>query len=87
MSRRHLSVTEHQLLLQEAHNFTDGKTQQALETHEQQLEACGEKLAAREAFSRQTRQIQQHSDPIQLLEVVLYGVFLPVILTVPAKLL
>lgn len=93
MSKRQLSekMTELQLLLQEeeslAKNFIDEKTQQALEAHDQQLESCQEKLAALETFSRQIRQIQQHSDPVQLLEVVLYGLFLPLILIVPGKLL
>ncbi|XP_074993964.1 tripartite motif-containing protein 14 [Calonectris borealis] len=74
MSKRQLSekVTELQLLLQEeeslAKNFIDEKTQQALEAHDQQLESCREKLAVLETFSRQIRQIQQHSDPVQLLE-------------------
>ncbi|NXX14570.1 TRI14 protein, partial [Podargus strigoides] len=73
-SKRQLSdrVTELQLLLQEeenlAKNFIDEKTQQALETHDQQLESCQEKLAALETFSCQIRQIRHHSDPVQLLE-------------------
>ncbi|XP_009979825.1 PREDICTED: tripartite motif-containing protein 14, partial [Tauraco erythrolophus] len=74
LSKRQLSdkVTELQLLLREeerlAKNFIDEKTQQALEAHDQQLESCREKLAALETFSHRIRQIQQHSDPIQLLE-------------------
>uniref|UniRef100_A0A8C8AYJ4 Tripartite motif containing 14 n=1 Tax=Otus sunia TaxID=257818 RepID=A0A8C8AYJ4_9STRI len=62
MSKRQMSykVTELQLLLQKEENlakiFIDEKTQQALEAHDQQLESCQEK------------QIQQHSDPIQLLK-------------------
>ncbi|KAM6036362.1 tripartite motif-containing protein 14 isoform 2-T2 [Theristicus caerulescens] len=74
MSKRQLSdkVTELQLLLREeeslAKNCIDEKTQQALEAHDQQLESCREKLAALETFSRRIRQIQQHSDPVQLLE-------------------
>ncbi|KAM9586931.1 tripartite motif-containing protein 14 isoform 2-T2 [Morphnus guianensis] len=51
-----------------AKNFIDEKTQQALEAHDKQLESCQEKLAALETFSRRIRQIQQHSDPVQLLE-------------------
>ncbi|NXJ68288.1 TRI14 protein, partial [Rostratula benghalensis] len=74
MSKRQLSdkVTELQLLLREeenlAKNLIDEKTQQALEAHDQQLKSCQEKLAALETFSCRIRQIQQHSDPIQLLE-------------------
>ncbi|XP_009075747.1 PREDICTED: tripartite motif-containing protein 14, partial [Acanthisitta chloris] len=72
--KRQLSakVTELQLLLREeeslAKNFIDEKTQQALGAHDQQLESCREQLAALETFSCQIRQIQQDSDPIQLLE-------------------
>ncbi|NXE11304.1 TRI14 protein, partial [Lophotis ruficrista] len=72
--KRQLSdkVSELQLLLREeenlAKNFIDVKTQQALEAHDQQLESCREKLAALETFSRRIRQIQQHCDPVQLLE-------------------
>ncbi|XP_069632308.1 tripartite motif-containing protein 14 isoform X4 [Haliaeetus albicilla] len=51
-----------------AKNFIDEKTQQALEAHDKQLESCREKLAALETFSCRIRQIQQHSDPVQLLE-------------------
>lgn len=62
MSKRQLSVTELWLLLWEegslAQNVIDGKTQQALEAHDQQLEACREKLAVLEGFSHWTRQIQ-----------------------------
>ncbi|NWZ59783.1 TRI14 protein, partial [Haliaeetus albicilla] len=74
MSKRQLSdsMTELLLLLQEeeslAKNFIDEKTQQALEAHDKQLESCREKLAALETFSCRIRQIQQHSDPVQLLE-------------------
>lgn len=93
MSKRQLSdkVTELQLLLQEeeslAKNFIDEKTRQALEAHDQQLESCREKVAALETLSHRIRQIQQQSDPVQLLEVVLYGLFLPLTLIVPGKLL
>ncbi|NXJ99132.1 TRI14 protein, partial [Corythaixoides concolor] len=72
--KRQLSdkVTELQLLLWEeerlAKNFIEEKTQQALEAHDQQLESCREKLAALETFSHRIRQIQQHSDSVQLLE-------------------
>ncbi|XP_010129567.1 PREDICTED: tripartite motif-containing protein 14, partial [Buceros rhinoceros silvestris] len=75
MSKRQLSdkVTELQLLLQEeenlAKNFIDEKTQQALEAHDQQLKSCQENLGALENFSYRIRQIQQQSDPIQLLEM------------------
>ncbi|PKU45393.1 tripartite motif-containing protein 14 [Limosa lapponica baueri] len=74
VSKRQLSdkVTELQLLLREeeslAKNFIDEKTQQALEAHDQQLKSCQERLAALETFSCRIRQIQQQSDPIQLLE-------------------
>lgn len=79
MSKRQLSdkVTELQLLLREeeslAKKLIDEKTQQALEAHDQQLESCQEKLAVLDNFSHRIQQIQQHSDPVQLLEVVLYG--------------
>ncbi|XP_028939638.1 tripartite motif-containing protein 14-like, partial [Antrostomus carolinensis] len=74
MSKRQLSdrVTELQLLLREEEslvkNFIDEKTQQALEAHDQQLESCQKKLAVLENFSHRILQIQQHSDPVQLLE-------------------
>lgn len=94
MSKSQLSdnMTELLLLLQEeetlAKNFIDEKTQQALEAHDKQLESCQEKLAAPETFSCRIRKIHQHSDPFQLLEVVLYyGLFQPLILLVPGKLL
>jgi len=82
MSKRLLSdkVTELHLLVREeenlAKNFIDEKTQQALEAHEQQLESCREMLAALETCLRQIREIQQYNEPVQLLEVVLYGLFL-----------
>ncbi|NWT88394.1 TRI14 protein, partial [Lanius ludovicianus] len=72
--KRQLSekVTELQLLLREeeslAKNFIDEKTQQALGAHDQQLESCQEELATLETFTLQIRQIQQDSDPINLLE-------------------
>ncbi|KAJ7420917.1 Tripartite motif-containing protein 14 [Willisornis vidua] len=75
MIKRQLSekVTELQLILREeesmAKNFIDEKTQLALGTHDQQLESCREQLSALETFSCQIKQIQQDSDPIQLLEV------------------
>lgn len=93
MSKRQLSdnMTELLLLLQEeeslAKNFIDEKTQQAVEAHDKQLESCREKLAALETFSCRIRQIQQHSDPVKFLEVVFYGLFQPLILLVPGKLL
>ncbi|XP_065513223.1 tripartite motif-containing protein 14 [Caloenas nicobarica] len=74
MSKRQLSdkLAELQLLLREeeslAKNFIDEKTRQALEAHDQQLESCRQKLTALETFSYRIRQIQQHSDPVQLLE-------------------
>ncbi|NXI99022.1 TRI14 protein, partial [Psophia crepitans] len=74
VSKRQLSdkVTELQLLLQEeeclAKKFIDEKTQQALKAHDQQLESCQEKLAALETLLCRIRQIQQHSDPVELLE-------------------
>nr|XP_013801679.1 PREDICTED: tripartite motif-containing protein 14 [Apteryx mantelli mantelli] len=74
MSKRQLSdkVTEIQLLLREeeslAKSFIDEKTEHALEAHEQQMESCREKLGALETFSYRIRQIQQQSDPIQLLQ-------------------
>ncbi|XP_059689972.1 tripartite motif-containing protein 14 [Gavia stellata] len=74
MSKRQLSdkVTELHLLLREeeslAKKFIDEKTKRALEAHDQQLESCREKLASLETFSHRIRQIQQHSDPVQLLE-------------------
>ncbi|POI31090.1 hypothetical protein CIB84_005158 [Bambusicola thoracicus] len=79
-------VTQLQLLLQEeerlARNVIDEKTQQALEAHGQQVQSCQEELAALEAFSRRIREIQQCSDPIQFLEVVLRSLFLPLALLV-----
>ncbi|NWX80073.1 TRI14 protein, partial [Alca torda] len=74
VSKRQLSdtVTELYLLLRNeeslAKNLIDEKTQQALKAHDHQLKSCQEKLAALETFSRRIRQIQQDSDPIQLLE-------------------
>ncbi|NXW89236.1 TRI14 protein, partial [Alopecoenas beccarii] len=74
MSKRQLSdkLAELQLLLREeeslAKNFIDEKTQQALAAHDQQLESCQQKITALETFSCRIRQIQQHSDPVQLLE-------------------
>ncbi|XP_075582736.1 tripartite motif-containing protein 14 [Pelecanus crispus] len=74
VSKKQLSdkVTELQLLLKEeeslAKNLIDEKTQQALEAHDEQLESCQEKLVALETFSCRIRQIQQHCDPVQLLE-------------------
>ncbi|XP_054042101.1 tripartite motif-containing protein 14 [Rissa tridactyla] len=74
ISKRQLSdtVTELHLLLRDeeslAKNLIDEKTQQALEAHDRQLKSCQEKLAALDTFSRRIRQIQQDSDPIQLLE-------------------
>lgn len=93
LSKRQLSdkLAELKLLLQEeeslAKNFIDEKTQQALEAHDQQLESCQQKLTALETLSCRIRQIKQHSDPVQLLEVVLCGLFLPLTLMVPGKLL
>lgn len=84
-------MTQLQLLLQEeerlARNVIDEKTQQALEAHGQQVQSCQEELAALEAFSRRIREIQQCSDPIQFLEVVLRSVSLPLALLVPGELL
>lgn len=88
MMKRQLSekMAELQLLLREeeslAKNFIDEKTQQALGTHDQHLRFCQEQLAALDTFTHRIRQIQQDSDPIHLLEVVLYCLFLPLILTV-----
>ncbi|XP_051498572.1 tripartite motif-containing protein 14 isoform X1 [Apus apus] len=86
LSKRQLSdrVAELQLLLREeeslAKNYIDEKTQQAVEVHNQQLESCQEEIAALDTFSHRIRQIQQYSDPVQLLEVVFYSLFLPLIL-------
>lgn len=84
-------MTELQLLLREeeslAKNFVDEKTQQALGAHDQQLESYQEQLAALETFTLRIRQIQQDSDPIHLLEVVLYCLFLPLTPTVLGKFL
>ncbi|PKK25206.1 tripartite motif-containing protein 14-like [Columba livia] len=74
MSKRQLSgkLVELQLLLQEeeslAKNLIDEKTWQVLEAHDQQLQSCQQKFTALETFSCRIRQIQQHSDPVQLLE-------------------
>ncbi|XP_068784688.1 tripartite motif-containing protein 14 isoform X2 [Struthio camelus] len=74
MSKRQLSdkMTELQLLLRQeeslAKSFIDDKTEHALQAHDQQLETCGEKLGALETFSHRIRQIQQQSDPVQLLQ-------------------
>ncbi|NXU02383.1 TRI14 protein, partial [Buphagus erythrorhynchus] len=72
--KRQLSekITELQLLLREeeslAKNLIDEKTQQALGAHDQHLRSCQEQLAALETFTHRIRQIQQDSDPINLLE-------------------
>lgn len=93
MIKRQLSekMTELQLLLREEESlakiFIDEKTQQALGTHDQHLRSCEEQLEALETFTHQIRQIQQDSDPINLLEVVLYGLFLPLTLTALGKFL
>ncbi|KAK2513417.1 tripartite motif-containing protein 14-like [Columba guinea] len=93
MSKRQLSgkLVELQLLLQEeeslAKNLIDEKTWQVLEAHDQQLQSCQQKFTALGTFSCRIRKIQQHSDPVQLLEVVVYGLFLPPTLIVPGKLL
>ncbi|KAM3655124.1 tripartite motif-containing protein 14 [Ammospiza nelsoni] len=74
MIKRQLSekITELQLLLREEESlakiFIDEKTQQALGTHDQHLRSCEEQLEALETFTHQIRQIQQDSDPINLLE-------------------
>lgn len=73
-------MTELQLLLREeeslAKNCVDEKTQQALGAHDQHLKSCQQQLEALDTLTHQIRQIQQDSDPIRLLEVVLYGLFL-----------
>ncbi|NXK69644.1 TRI14 protein, partial [Sylvietta virens] len=72
--KRQLSekMTALQLLLQEeeslAKDLIDEKTQQALGAHDQHLRSCQEQLAALETFTHRIRQIQQDSDPINLLE-------------------
>lgn len=82
MIKRQLSekMTELQLLLREeeslAKNFVDEKTQQALGAHDQHLRSCQEQLEVLDTLTHQIRQIQHDSDPIRLLEVVLYGLFL-----------
>ncbi|XP_057900130.1 tripartite motif-containing protein 14 [Melospiza georgiana] len=74
MIKRQLSekMTELQLLLREEESlakiFIDEKTQQALGTHDQHLRSCEEQLEALETFTHRIRQIQQDSDPINLLE-------------------
>ncbi|RLV98055.1 hypothetical protein DV515_00011144 [Chloebia gouldiae] len=74
MIKRQLSekMTEFQLLLREeeslAKNFIDEKTQQALGAHDQHLRFCQDQLGALETFTHRIRQIQQDSDPINLLE-------------------
>ncbi|XP_071587766.1 tripartite motif-containing protein 14 [Heliangelus exortis] len=72
------TVTELQLLLQEeeslAKNFIDRKTQQALEAHDKKLESCQQKLATLDSFLHRIRQLQQHSDPVQLLEMKYTGI-------------
>lgn len=84
-------MAELQLLLREeeslAKNFIDEKTQEALGAHDQQLGSCQEELAALETFTHRIRQIQEDSDPVNLLEVVLYGLFLPLTLIVLGKFL
>lgn len=80
-----------QLLLREeeslAKDLIDEKTQQALGAHDQHMRSCQEQLAILETFTHRIRQIQQDSDAINLLEVVLYGLFLPLTLTVLGKFL
>lgn len=84
-------MTQLQVLLQEeerlARSVIDEKTQQALEAHGQQVQSCQEELAVLEAFSWRIREIQQCSDPIQFLEVLLCVLFPPLTLLVPGRLL
>lgn len=74
-------MSELQLLLREeeslANKFIDEKTHQALEAHNQQLESCQEKLTALEILSIQISEVQQLSDPVEFLEVVLCDCLLP----------
>ncbi|XP_074850638.1 tripartite motif-containing protein 14 isoform X2 [Carettochelys insculpta] len=64
--------TELRLLLDEEERLTkkfiDEKIQQALLAYSQQTESCQERIHIIESFSDQLRQIQQRSDPIQLLQ-------------------
>ncbi|KYO34993.1 tripartite motif-containing protein 14 [Alligator mississippiensis] len=64
--------TELRVLLDEEEtltkNYLDEKTQQALQAYSQQAESCKERIKMLDNFSGKLRQIQQQSDPVQLLE-------------------
>lgn len=69
--------TELRVLLDEEEtltkNYLDEKTQQALQAYSQQAESCKERIKMLDNFSGKLRQIQQQSDPVQLLEVLLHS--------------
>ncbi|XP_077673971.1 tripartite motif-containing protein 14 isoform X3 [Eretmochelys imbricata] len=65
--------TELRLLLDEEEQLTkkfiNEKTQRALMMYDQQTASCQERIQIIESFSNRVREIQQRSDPIQLLQV------------------